>query len=315
MVRLIKPCIEYWQDYLWAVKECQRSGDLGEVKKNAAIALKQYQALEEARAVSYYWLMNGRELIGIGIFRHTLDNETEKFNGHLRVLIRPDYRGRGWGTKLVSLLLRVAAGKGIRYVLAVYPQGNGIAKAVKRNGGFVLDKISIKSEESGISEVIRCLLDTKIRIHHWREPNFKFRDVKFINGPNILLRLDYTNPGDNKYCPTYKFDIMSRDEKVGYVDLRVGFDTEIYYSGNIGYHVHEQFRGHGYAAEASRLLLPLAKAHNMKIATITCNPDNLASARTAENIGGRYIELVKLPPNSELYRHGDRLKRRYLIFL
>jgi tagatose 1,6-diphosphate aldolase len=105
--------------------------------------------------------------------------------------------------------------------------------------------------------------------------------------------------------------LAGTNSKVGYIDLRIGYDAEIYCSGNIGYRIDERSRGHGYAGKAAKLLVPLATAHHMNMLTITCNPDNIASARTAEHLGARYVELIKLPRNSDQYKQGDRFKRRY----
>jgi RimJ/RimL family protein N-acetyltransferase len=97
--------------------------------------------------------------------------------------------------------------------------------------------------------------------------------------------------------------------------LRIGFDAEIYCSGNIGYRLDERYRGFGYAAKAANLVIPLAASHHMHYITITCNPDNIPSAKTAEKLGAKYLEFVKLPKESQQYKNGDRFKRRYVLTL
>jgi tagatose 1,6-diphosphate aldolase len=143
---------------------------------------------------------------------------------------------------------------------------------------------------------------------------FTFRTDTHISGVEVDLELSLTIPADKSYCPTYRFDIVKSGtrHKAGYIDLRIGFDPEIFCNGNIGYYLDERQRGHGYAAKAARLLAPLARAHHMRTVTITCNPDNLASAKTAENLGAKYLELIKLPKTSGQYKRGDRFKRRYI---
>jgi predicted acetyltransferase len=64
-----------------------------------------------------------------------------------------------------------------------------------------------------------------------------------------------------------------------------------------------------------RLLLPLARRHGMTWLTITCNPANIASRRSCELAGAQLIEIVDLPPTTELYARGERQVCRYRIEL
>ena len=44
---------------------------------------------------------------------------------------------------------------------------------------------------------------------------------------------------------------------------------------------------------------------------ITCQPDNIASARTCEIAGGRFLEIVDIPEDNEMYAEGKRKVRVY----
>lgn len=59
--------------------------------------------------------------------------------------------------------------------------------------------------------------------------------------------------------------------------------------GHIGYAVVPWMRGHGYAAQAVRDILPEARALTMRWVTITTDEDNPASRRTIENAGGIFL--------------------------
>ena len=114
--------------------------------------------------------------------------------------------------------------------------------------------------------------------------------------------------------PAYRFEIRSAggDEKVGTIDLRVGFTREIaLYLGHIGYTVLSDHRGNRYAARSCRLLFPLARRHGMTPLWITCNPENLASRRTCEIAGGKLVEIIDVPEDNDQYKLGDRRKCRY----
>jgi len=46
-----------------------------------------------------------------------------------------------------------------------------------------------------------------------------------------------------------------------------------------------------------------------------CNPTNIASRRTIERLGGKLVNIVRVPLNSELYELGDRESCRYRLDL
>lgn len=73
------------------------------------------------------------------------------------------------------------------------------------------------------------------------------------------------------------------------------YNERVYYGGNIGYHVFEEFRGRHYAGKACNLLFELARKHEMNYLIITCSPDNIASRKTCEYVGGELLEVVELP--------------------
>lgn len=61
--------------------------------------------------------------------------------------------------------------------------------------------------------------------------------------------------------------------------------------GHIGYAVVPWKRGRGYATEALRQTLVLARLAGLGRVEITTDPDNLASQRVIERNGGRFVEL------------------------
>jgi predicted acetyltransferase len=120
--------------------------------------------------------------------------------------------------------------------------------------------------------------------------------------------------------PEYHFWMHATDRPdlpmAGGIGLRIGdtHDTQMY-SGHIGYHVYPPARGRHYAERACRLLFPLARRHNINPLWITCNPDNYASRRTCERLGGTLIEIVPVPADHILYQRGETEKCRYRIDL
>lgn len=122
---------------------------------------------------------------------------------------------------------------------------------------------------------------------------------------------------EKKYSPAYDFAICKGSEKVGEINLRIGYggfgpdESSLYYGGQIGYGIDEKYRGNGYAMRACRLLLPVAKAHNMTKLLITNDVENNASRRVCEKLGARFVRTVRLPEWIDLYKDGQRFSNIY----
>lgn len=149
---------------------------------------------------------------------------------------------------------------------------------------------------------------------------FEFRDPGELIDGELQLVLVEKCPGDSEKnrVPAYRFEMthVSEHEAIGRIELRVG-DTNhlVMYGGHIGYWVGPEHRGRHYAARSLRLLLPLARHHNLETLWITCNPANIASRKTCELVGGRFVEIVDLPEDTDMYQRGERQKCRYRLDL
>lgn len=131
----------------------------------------------------------------------------------------------------------------------------------------------------------------------------------------VLAEAITSNP-IKEFVPAYRFNMLRRSDgrKMGEIELRIGNTEHIRrYAGHIGYEVYPAYRGYHYAARSVRLLLPLAQRHGLDTLWITCNPDNYASRRTCELAGFEFVEIVDLPPHTEMYRDGERKKCRYRL--
>lgn len=138
-----------------------------------------------------------------------------------------------------------------------------------------------------------------------------FKDTTFLRNDEINLVLEKTVDGNDKkgWVPAYHFAICNHDGiKMGVCDLRVGHNDNLYYGGNIGYSVDEEYRGHHYAGKACLLLFELAKLHQLEYVIITCNPDNYASRKTCEYAGGKLVEIIELPEDNDMREKGETEK-------
>lgn len=123
-----------------------------------------------------------------------------------------------------------------------------------------------------------------------------------ISGEIIELRLIDVFVPDNGDLPFYWWNIILKSENavIGKISLRLGANFHSYYNGNIGYEIDKDYQGHHYAFLACRMILPIAKQHNMKKIYITCDYDNIPSYKTIERLGGILVEEI-VPPEEYLY--------------
>jgi len=108
--------------------------------------------------------------------------------------------------------------------------------------------------------------------------------------------------------PAYEFDICVNDVKVGSIRLRIGYSEGIYYSGHIGFAIDEVHRGNGYAARACRLLIPIARHHEMAKLLISNNAGIIASYRICERLEAQLMCKAELPNWHDAYNEGHRCK-------
>lgn len=92
------------------------------------------------------------------------------------------------------------------------------------------------------------------------------------------------------------------NNKIGQCGIRLSNDDKNNYLGNIEYEIFTQYRGNNYAEKASRLLSYVALYYKVNKIIITASPNNLASIKTIENLGARFIEVRKVPKKMRLYK-------------
>src|SRR3990172_7676606 len=149
---------------------------------------------------------------------------------------------------------------------------------------------------------------------------FQFRDPGPLRDRELTAEVTARNPADPEkgWVPSYNFALRLEgvQECVGTIGLRVGMTRSLeLYAGHLGYWIEPQWRGRHYAERGVRLVLPLAKRHGLATLWITCNPDNWPSRRTCERLGAEFVEIVPLPPDSDMYLQGEREKCRYRLVL
>jgi predicted acetyltransferase len=114
--------------------------------------------------------------------------------------------------------------------------------------------------------------------------------------PTYLEVLEAIRRGDNLTGNMVRGDNLAAEvngELVGRVSLRYELNEFLRSGpGHIGYHVIERHRGKGFATEMLRLSLELTRASGISDALVTCDVDNLASARVIEKCGGIFQDVA-----------------------
>lgn len=130
----------------------------------------------------------------------------------------------------------------------------------------------------------------------------------------VRLRFVQLFPGDapRGHVPYYHFRILvAGNLDVGHINFRVGDTDHVRLcAGHIGYEIAEAFRGHGFARQACEALVPFIRSFYV-VVTITCDPDNVASKRTIEQLGASFIDEVPVASQDSPDARGAGTKHRY----
>ena len=82
---------------------------------------------------------------------------------------------------------------------------------------------------------------------------FRFKDFDNLTDGMIDLKIEDITPSNEKkgYVPAYKYRITihNSDDRIGTIDIRIGYNDNLYYGGHIGYAIKEAYIGNNYASK------------------------------------------------------------------
>lgn len=142
-----------------------------------------------------------------------------------------------------------------------------------------------------------------------------FNEFDVISTDEITLKISQKHQGDDELLPFYYYDIIVGNNIVGKISIRIGNNYHSYYNGHIGYEIDKEYRGNNYSYKACKLVLQVAKAHDMGELILTCDESNIASYKIIEKLGAELIEIVKPPKDYFAYRENMEKQRIYKLQL
>lgn len=141
------------------------------------------------------------------------------------------------------------------------------------------------------------------------------KEYEMIKGDLLTLSCIKLELGNEYEIPYYWYDIILNETKeiIGKISIRIGHNYHSYFNGNIGYEIDEPYRGHHYALEACKMVLAVAKAHQMTYIYLCYDEENVASYKTIEQLGGRIVEIILPPKDYFGYYEGMSRSRIYQL--
>ena len=255
-------------------------------------------------------------------------SETHQNTGEIGWILHQDYWGQGYATEMGHALIDFGFAQLDLHRIIAHCDAENVASAK------LMERLGMRKEATYLdarppnktttrpfsSEFMFAILKSdwevaqEIAHYHSLPCEFGgFIDLPHLTNGNIQLICTKKTPADpvKLWVPCYQFSICKGSEEIGGINLRISYgggahNDNMYYGGNIGYGIQEAHRGKGYAVEACKLLIPVARAHKMATLLITNNEDNLASRRVCEKLGAKHIRLAHLPPYNDLYKEGQR---------
>ncbi len=85
-----------------------------------------------------FWLVENQEIIGCSHLRHKLNDSLKHAGGHIGLGVRPSYRGKGVGKRLLALTIEKAHKMGITEIHIHCYQSNAASKSLIESVGATL---------------------------------------------------------------------------------------------------------------------------------------------------------------------------------
>lgn len=158
MPELAEPSVALHEEWLqahqeWPGEDQDGSGLSGDdavesVEEFAAFVTRLQNEADETRALpagrvhcSYWWITEGRRVVGALALRHELNDFLRDAGGHIGYSVRPSARHRGLASWALAQVLRRASAMGISKVLVTCAVDNDASRRIIESAGGVLEDV------------------------------------------------------------------------------------------------------------------------------------------------------------------------------
>ena len=164
-------------------------------------------------------------------------------------------------------------------------------------------RLPTESEEADFLRAHRATSPTVRHFLHYYEEGMSVR--RYLE---VLAEHERGENLPENHVPSTFLFAFAGTRIVGRVSIRHSLNQYLErFGGHIGYVVVPEYRRQGYATEILRQSLQIAHQKlGLKRVLVTCDDDNVGSAKTIEKNGGVLESIVTCPD-------GDKPKRRYWI--
>jgi predicted acetyltransferase len=158
-MKLIRPTLQYAGSWKLAMEEFEAEGIGGFWNvPTKPVAIEEYiqrtsDHSEGKNLPDYwmqattFWLIDNEEFVGHANLRHVLVDWSEKIGGHIGYAIRASARGKGYGMKILELVLPEARRIGLSRALLTCDDANGASiRIIEKNGGQFQDVSDVKGK-------------------------------------------------------------------------------------------------------------------------------------------------------------------------
>lgn len=172
----------------------------------------------------------------------------------------------------------------------------------------------VDAEEKYLKEYKEAYLMSLQKV---KEGVIKKHDLMFSNPDEVDIVKQCIDDKDitklpKGYVPSYDYFIINEDKFIGKLNIRTKLTPALLnYGGNIGYAIHPKYWKKGYGTKALALGIEKSKEIGLKDKVLlTCDDDNIGSAKIIEHNGGILENKVENIVDDEKF-----LTRRYWIDL
>lgn len=143
-------------------------------------------------------------------------------------------------------------------------------------------------------------------------------DITNIKGNEVSLQIVVNDAKDETKIHHYIYYIVDNKSgnRIGELMIyRSDNPEEFLCCGNVGIELYEEYRYKGYSGKAFELAKVVLKMLGIDKVILTCESTNVASFKSMEKVGAKYVDEKEVPKDNFSYKDGLRNVKVYEYYL